>query len=115
MVTDENEFDIKRGAMLATSLDPLSGSSVDSDPPVGWIELDNGFMFFSDETMWRSFSGLFGAEPCDVPEAPEVTDYTGMKKPELVNVAVSLGMFRTKTAARKTPKPELLRLLSEAQ
>lgn len=26
----------------------------------GWLELDNGFMFFSQEEMWRNFCELFG-------------------------------------------------------
>ena len=72
-------------------------------------------MFFSDETMWCSFCEMFGAKPCDVPEMATVTDYTKMKKPELVAVAMSLGMFHTKTAARKTGKDELMFLLMDAQ
>ena len=30
------------------------------DPVVGWLELDNGFMFFTNETMWRDTCNLFG-------------------------------------------------------
>lgn len=30
--------------------------------PVGWLELDNGFLFFVDETMWRNACHLFGIE-----------------------------------------------------
>lgn len=29
---------------------------------VGWIELNNGYMFFLDEDMWRGFCKLFGTE-----------------------------------------------------
>jgi len=29
----------------------------------GWIELDNGFMFFASEDMWRDFCKLFDHEP----------------------------------------------------
>jgi hypothetical protein len=28
----------------------------------GWLELDNGFFFFTDEEMWRKTAGLFDAE-----------------------------------------------------
>lgn len=28
-------------------------------PVLGWLELDNGFMFFTDETMWRNTCQLF--------------------------------------------------------
>ena len=33
---------------------------------VGWIELDNGFMFFTDPQMWRGAAGLFGVS---IPQA----------------------------------------------
>lgn len=26
----------------------------------GWLELDNGFLFFTDESMWRATCDLFG-------------------------------------------------------
>ena len=29
---------------------------------VGWLELDNGFLFFTDEDMWRGAAHLFGVE-----------------------------------------------------
>lgn len=110
----KDDPNIKRGSQLTNSLDPIS-PFVREDPVVGWIELDNGFLFFSDEVMWRSFCKMFGAEPCDVPKMPEVTDYTKMKKPELAAFAFRLGIFHTKTAAKKTPKPELLKLLMDSQ
>jgi hypothetical protein len=28
----------------------------------GWLELDNGFMFFTDEEMWRKTADIFGVE-----------------------------------------------------
>ena len=28
----------------------------------GWLELDNGFFFFTDETMWRNTATIFGIE-----------------------------------------------------
>lgn len=33
---------------------------------IGWLELDNGFFFFVDETAWRETCKLFGAEVEDV-------------------------------------------------
>lgn len=30
---------------------------------VGWLELDNGFFFFTDEAMWKATADLFGVEP----------------------------------------------------
>jgi len=29
---------------------------------VGWLELDNGFMFFSDQKMWRASCDWFGVK-----------------------------------------------------
>ncbi len=31
----------------------------------GWLELDNGFLFFTDVEMWRRASGLFGVHADD--------------------------------------------------
>jgi hypothetical protein len=36
----------------------------------GWIELDNGFMFFSNEDMWRDFCRLFGVPDPELVELP---------------------------------------------
>lgn len=36
---------------------------------VGWLEFDNGFMFFSDEGMWRNFCELFGVK---IPDSKEL-------------------------------------------
>lgn len=33
-----------------------------TDRLAGWLELDNGFLFFTDETMWRHTCNLFGVE-----------------------------------------------------
>lgn len=33
-----------------------------TDRLAGWLELDNGFMFFTDETMWSKTCELFGVE-----------------------------------------------------
>lgn len=48
---------LKEMPMLAQSLRP------DPEYPSrtkGWLELDNGFLFFTDQTMWEKASGLFG-------------------------------------------------------
>lgn len=34
----------------------------DRRPIVGWLELDNGYMFFTDVTMWRRTCDLFGVK-----------------------------------------------------
>lgn len=101
---------VKRGSGLSNALDPY-----DNDNPVtGWVELSNGFLFFSDETMWRGFSDLFSVDTCEVPKTVAVTvDYTKMLKPDLVKAAVKLGMFRTKTAANKVGKAVLLSQLTQ--
>jgi hypothetical protein len=39
----------------------LSGCCTEHErPAVGWLELNNGYMFFTDEKMWRQTSRLFG-------------------------------------------------------
>ena len=39
----------------------------------GWLELDNGFMFFTDEEMWRKAAELFGAAVLDDLDIQELT------------------------------------------
>ena len=53
-----NEFpDLKEGLRLTYALRPTN----DWDRDVcGWLELDNGFMFFIDEEMWEETIDLLG-------------------------------------------------------
>ena len=103
------EFFIKRGSNVEYALDPIS----EYQRVVGWIELDNDFLFFKDKVMWDAFAKhAFGLPESDpLPSFPEEPDYAGMKKPELVKAAVALGVVRNKTAAGKIRKPELLKLI----
>lgn len=61
--------DLKENTRLASTLCPLRDFELEDKAlgmeTCGWIELDNGFMFFTDEKMWRTTCQLFGAE---VPE-----------------------------------------------
>lgn len=97
---------------IDSALDPLEDHH---DRTKGWVDLDNHFLFFCDETMWRGFCTIFGAEPCEVPKMPEVVDYSTMKKPELISLAVSLGITRNKTNAGKMSKAQLVSVLTQAQ
>ncbi len=55
----EREFQLKESTRLASSLRPVE----DWDRDIcGWLEIDNGFLFFSDEEMWGRASALFGLE-----------------------------------------------------
>jgi len=111
LVEDEGPFSVKGGAAIAESFDPITYSGR-TDYTVGWLEIDNGFMFFSDETMWRGFCELFSVTPCGVPEVEETVNYASMKKPDLVKAAVNLGVCRTKSEANRIKKGELVTLLS---
>ena len=56
----------KMGTAFPNSLDPLDEHD---GRAMGWLELDNGFFFFLDRTMWRKTATLFtGTDPA--PEAP---------------------------------------------
>jgi len=49
--------------------------------PQGWLELNNGFMFFANEEMWRGFCELFGVSVpgvCDI--QPMQTDFSAVNK-----------------------------------
>jgi hypothetical protein len=43
--------------------DVLKAREPDDWQPCGWLELDNGFMFFTDREMWERTAALFDAEP----------------------------------------------------
>lgn len=40
-----------------------------TDRLAGWLELDNGFMFFTDREMWSQACELFGVKAADAQEA----------------------------------------------
>lgn len=45
----------------------------------GWIELDNGFMFFADEEMWRGFANIFGVVAPKASEMfPVIADFSAV-------------------------------------
>ena len=105
----------KREPLIHNSFDldmlPKKEENYPSRPTQGWIDIDNDFMFFSNAKMWTDFCSCFGITPCAVPEIIP-SDYTKLSKPDLAKLAVSLGVFQTKTEASKIRKPELLSLLS---
>lgn len=53
---------LKEVTRLSNALRPFD--KWDSDTK-GWLELDNGFMFFVDEVMWRQTGDVFGLEFID--------------------------------------------------
>jgi hypothetical protein len=54
---------LKEWTMLPQVLRP---TNTEYQPTVrGWLELDNGFMFFADRTMWAKTAALFGIEVDD--------------------------------------------------
>jgi len=56
----------KMGTAFPDALDPIDEFDARTR---GWLELDNGFFFFLDKTMWRKTTVLFtGTDPA--PEAP---------------------------------------------
>jgi hypothetical protein len=56
----ERYNDLKEQTRLSSALNPER----DWDREVcGWLELDNGFFFFTDEAMWRATARLFGVAP----------------------------------------------------
>lgn len=57
---------LKESPRLAPTLRPHSEWDGDI---VGWLELTNGFMFFTDRAMWEGASKLFGVELPDAVEA----------------------------------------------
>jgi len=109
LTSEEKGIYVKSGTRLVESLDlDLLSKKRLGDPTVGWFELNNLFMFFSDRKMWEDFCTLFGVETCEVPEIPVAPDYSKLGKKELCSVALNLGVCRTKTEANKFSKKDLL-------
>lgn len=57
LIANERELYLCEWCGLANSLN----QPIDAYKTVGWIELDNGFMFFVDEQMFNKAKNLFGA------------------------------------------------------
>ena len=101
----------KEPANTRGALDPLeSGYHKIS----GWIVLTADCMIFVDAKMWQDFAELFGGDvsSVEIPKVAEKPNYAAMKKDQLVQAAVALGMVRNKTEAGKIKKAELINLLS---
>jgi hypothetical protein len=54
------KWDLKRGDGFASALDPATDYDRE---PIGWLELDNGFMFFLGHEEYCGMSKLFGLTP----------------------------------------------------
>lgn len=54
-----DNYRLKKHTAFAAALRPFT--DYDSDR-CGWLELDNGFLFFTDREMWEKASALFGVE-----------------------------------------------------
>jgi len=102
----------KRDSLISQNLDPIEAVR---EPVLGWIELNNGFMFFSDRKMWEGFCTIFQLEMCAVPPLPGPTNHFAMSKKDLVTTAVSLGVFRNKSLANKMSKDLLAQTLNQSQ
>lgn len=56
------------GSRFSDALDPIGETDSFVLSVKGWLELDNGFLFFVDKAMWRRTVQLF----TDTDPAPEV-------------------------------------------
>lgn len=62
-----NKIRLKGGSCFPQALDPISEYDGRTQ---GWLELDNGFFFFVDKTMWRKTTALLtGNDPEAKPES----------------------------------------------
>lgn len=58
-IPKDPELRLKEATHLASTLRPYSEYD---GRTVGWLELDNGYMFFTDEDMFKGACSLFGVE-----------------------------------------------------
>jgi hypothetical protein len=57
ILKDEQSADLKEATCLTYTLD----TQKEDKRTCGWLELENGFFFFTDKEMWEGTSKLFGA------------------------------------------------------
>jgi hypothetical protein len=57
ILKDEQSADLKEATCLSYALD----TQKEDKRTCGWLELENGFFFFTDKEMWEGTSKLFGA------------------------------------------------------
>ena len=55
----KNKLRVRDSTSLLAALDPITDADRER---CGWLELDNGFFFFTNETMWRDTASLFGVK-----------------------------------------------------
>jgi hypothetical protein len=56
----QNKWPLKRGDGFASALDPATDYDRE---PIGWLELDNGFMFFIGYEEYCGMAQMFGLKP----------------------------------------------------
>ena len=49
-----------------------------SSDTCGWLELDNGFMFFKDRGMWQNFCQLFEVDISMIPDDVKEVDFSAV-------------------------------------
>lgn len=108
--TRESSVNVKRGMNFVQNLDPISTYEIE-DPVVGWFEMDNLFLFFSQRSVWEGYCNLFEVPMCEVPTPPTTVDYKALKMPDLLTVAVRLGIVPNESRARKLGKEALLKAI----
>ena len=60
---------LKESTRLAAALRPVAEWDTET---CGWLELDNGFFFFTDKVMFEATTRLFGVTPSDSRQAGEL-------------------------------------------
>lgn len=65
--TENYNGDLKESTYLSQAMRPTPGDAY-TRTTCGWLELDNGFMFFTDQTMWYGACHLFGIKGASLPE-----------------------------------------------
>lgn len=63
----QDKCHLKRGAGFSTALDPATDYDRE---PIGWLELDNGFMFFIGYEEYCGMTQLFGLKPEEMANEP---------------------------------------------
>lgn len=77
----------------------------------GWLDIKHDFLFFADEEMYKRACHLFDLAPAEAPRIEQI-DVKKLRKKELTELAVRLGVVSVKSHAAKMSVDQLREMVS---
>jgi hypothetical protein len=100
----------KRDPHVVEGFDKL-GDDIDARY-CGWLDVQHDFLFFADEEMYKRACQLFDLPPVETPRIEQI-DVKKLKKKELAELAVRLGVISVKSHAAKIGVEQLREMVAQ--